>query len=193
MHYVENPFKNTSNPFIIELATWTYLFAKHILSLHWIILIHCASLWQKLVCILYHPQKTLWVSCKLNRYFCTTQSIFFQREMQVLKCVPGVCVGDKNRSVNYLSSLLKGCENLPKSQRTRSLDFYELAARLQLNRANLCCPWCCSGCCFVHETPFVLLGCSSASVRGMGLTWSQRPLAFSLLCDYLATTSMDKI
>ena len=191
MHYVENPFKNTSNPFIIELATWTYIFAKHILSLHWIILIHCA-LWQKLVCILY-PQKNPFGVLQIEQVFLYHPKYFFQREMQVLKCVAGVCVGDKNRSVNYLSSLLKGCENLPKSQRTRSLDFYELAARLQLNRANLCCPWCCSGCCFVHETPFVLLGCSSASVRGMGLTWSQRPLAFSLLCDYLATTSMDKI
>ena len=132
------------------------------------------------------------MSCKLNRYFCTIQSIFFPKGDAGVEVRPR-CVCDKNRSVNYLSSLLKGCENLPKSQRTRSLDFYELAARLQLNRANLCCPWCCSGCCFVHETPFVLLGCSSASVRGMGLTWSQRPLAFSLLCDYLATTSMDKI
>ena len=150
---------------------------------------HC----DKNLCVFCTRKKTLLVSCKLNRYFCTIQSIFSKGRCRCWMCVPGVCVGDKNRSVNYLSSLLKGCENLPKSQRTRSLDFYELAARLQLNRANLCCPWCCSGCCFVHETPFVLLGCSSASVRGMGLTWSQRPLAFSLLCDYLATTSMDKI
>ena len=140
------------------------------------------------------PAKNTFGVLQIEQVFLYHPKYFFSKgRCRCWMCVPGVCVGDKNRSVNYLSSLLKGCENLPKSQRTRSLDFYELAARLQLNRANLCCPWCCSGCCFVHETPFVLLGCSSASVRGMGLTWSQRPLAFSLLCDYLATTSMDKI